>query len=147
MKISWKMRLYLSLDKYVLGPLLKVIVSVFQFLFICLDKITGAEIPAMSDEEELQEYGKCTTLSIENVPDELKGLFPLALKWGIGDDAIRGDVTDSATESDKQELVAAVAGRLCSMDRWINSFPEGLMTDEAAAFMYMGEAIEEMELD
>ena len=26
-------------------------------------------------------------------------------------------------------------------------FPEGLMTDEAATFMYLGEAIEEMDLN
>ena len=147
MTISWKMRLYLWVDKYVTRPFLDGTVSVFQFLFVWLDRITGSEIPAVSDEEELQDYRNCTTLSIDNVPDEFKGLFPLAVKWGIGDDAVRSDVTDSATESDKQELVAALAGRLRSIDRWINRFPEGSMTDEAAAFMYMGEAIEEMELD
>ena len=120
--------------------------KIFQFFFVCLDKVTGNEIPPISDEEALQEYRNDMTLSIDNVPDEFKGLLPLAIKWGIGDDAIRGDVTDSATESDIQELVAALTGRLDSINRWIDSYPEGTMTDEAAAFMYMGEAIEEMEL-
>ena len=147
MKISWKMRLSLLIYKYVTGPLLDGIVQIFQFFFVWLDKVTGNEIPPISDEEALQEYRNGMTLSIDNVPDALKGLFPLAIKWGIGDDAIRGDVTDSATESDIQELVAALTGRLDSIDRWIDSYPEGTMTDEAAAFMYMGEAIEEMELN
>ena len=133
--------------KYVTGPLLNGIVQIFQFFFVWLDKITGNEIPPISDEEALQEYRNGMTLSIDNVADEFKGLFPLAIKWGIGDDAIRGDVTDSATESDIQELVAALTGKLDSIDRWIDSYPEGTMTDEAAAFMYMGEAIEEMELN
>ena len=132
--------------KYVTGPLLNGIVQIFQFFFVWLDKVTGNEIPPISDEEALQEYRNDMNLSIDNVPDEFKELFPLAIKWGIGDDAIRGDVTDSATESDIQELVAALTGRLDSINRWIDSYPEGTMTDEAAAFMYMGEAIEEMEL-
>ena len=140
------MRLSLLLDKYVTGPLLNGIVQIFQFFFVCLDKITGNEIPPISDEEALQEYRNDMTLSIDNVPGEFKELLPLARKWGIGDDAIRGDVTDSATESDIQELVAALTGRLDSINKWIDSYPEGTMTDEAAAFMYMGEAIEEMEL-
>ena len=134
-------------DKYVTGPLLNGIVQIFQFLFDCLGKVTGNEIPAISDEDELQEYRDGMNLSIDNVPDELKELFPLAIKWGIGDDAIRGDVTDSATEADILELVVALTGKLDSIDRWIGSYPEGTMTDEAAAFMYMGEAIDEMELD
>ena len=134
-------------DKYVIAPLLNGIVQIFQFLFVLLDKVTGNEVPAIGDEEALQEWRNDTTLSIDNVPDEFKILFPLAIKWGIGDDAIRGDVTDSATESDKKELVVALTGELDSIDRWIDSYPEGAMTDEAAAFMYMGEAIDEMELD
>ena len=141
------MRLSLFIEKYVTGPLFKVIIQFFQFFFICLDKITGKELSVISDEEELQEYRDGITLSVENVPDEFKMLLPFATKWGIGDDAIRGDITDSATEADKQELVVALTGKLGSIDRWIDSYPEGSMTEEAAAFMYMGEAIEEMDLE
>lgn len=146
-KISWNMRLCLLVDKYVTGPLLGGIVNIFQFLFVWLDKLSGNETPPVSDGEELQEYRNSATLSIDNVPDEFREFFHLALKWGIGDDAIRGEVVDSATETDKQELIAALTGQLCSIDRWIDSFPEGSMTDEAAAFMYLGEAIEEVRLD
>lgn len=147
MKITWTMRLSLLVDKYLTGPLLKGTVSFFQFLFVWLDKLTGNEISAISDEEALQEYRDRTVLSMKNVPDEFRDLVPLALKWGIGDDALRGDVTDAATDADKLELVSALTGKLGAINRWIDSFPEDAMTDEAAAFMYMGEAIEEIGLD
>lgn len=147
MKITWKMRLSLLIDKFVTAPLSKAVVGLFQFFFVWLDKITGNEIPSVSDEEELAEYRSGTVLSENNVPAEFVDLLPLATKWGIGDDAIRGDVTDAATEVDKRELASALAGKLGAIDRWIASFPEGGMSDEAAAFMYMGEAIEELGLD
>lgn len=147
MKITWKMRLSLLIDRYVTAPLLKGIVNLFQFFFVWLDKITGNEIPSISDEEALQEYRNRTMLLVNNVPDEFKDLLPLARKWGVGDDAIRGDVTEAATEAEKQELVSTLTGKLGAIDRWIDSFPEGMMSDEAAAFMYMGEAIDELGLD
>lgn len=147
MKISWKMKLSLLVDKYVTGPLLGGIVNLFQFLFICLDKITGNEIPPISDEEELREYRNRTILSFKDVPDEFRDLVPMAIKWGIGDDSIRGDATDTATEADKLELVSLLTGKLGAIDRWIESFPEGAMTEEAATFMYLGEAVEELGLD
>ena len=141
------MRVSLLIDRYVTAPLLKGFVNLFQLLFVLFDKITGNEIPSISDEEALQEYRSRTMLSIKNVPNEFKELLPLATKWDIGDDAIRGDVTDAATEADKLELVSALTGKLGAIDRWIDSFPEGMMSDEAAAFMYMGEAIDELGLD
>ena len=56
-------------------------------------------------------------------------------------------MTDAASESDELELVSALTGKLGAIDRWVDNFPEGSMTDEAAAFMYMGEAVEEPGLD
>lgn len=147
MKITRKMRLSLFIYRFVTAPLLRGIVNFFQFFFVCLDKITGSEAPPISDEEALQEYRNRTVLSVKNVPNEFKDLLPLARKWGIGDDAIRGDVTEAATQAERQELVSALTGKLCAIDRWIDSFPEGMMSDEAAAFMYMGEAIDELGLD
>ena len=147
MKISWNIKLSLFIDKYLTGPLTKGIVNLFQCFFVWLDKITGNEVPAVSDREMLQEYRKQTKVSVENVPDELKSLTPLAVKWGVGDDAIRGDITEAATESDKQELVSALNGKLGAIDIWLESYKEGAMSDEAAAFMYLAEAVEELGLE
>ena len=147
MKDGWKTRISFYTNKYVTEPLLDIIVNLFQGFFILLDKVTGNEIPPINDEEDLREYRNRTNLLANNVPIEFQALLPLAIKWGISDDAIREDVTEAATEIEKLELTSALSGKLGAIDRWIDSFPEGLMSDEAAAFMFMIEAVEELGLD
>ncbi|MET0121271.1 MAG: hypothetical protein ABW124_09530 [Candidatus Thiodiazotropha sp. 6PLUC9] len=147
MKVGWKTRIYFYTYKYVTGPLLDNIVNLFQGFFILLDKATGNEIPPISDTEALREYRNRTNLLVNNVPTEFQALLPLAIKWGIGDDAIRGEVTEAATEIEKLELASSLSGKLGAIDKWIDSFPEDLMSDEAAAFMFMIEAVEELGLD
>ncbi len=49
-----------------------------------------------------------------------------------------------ATEDEKEELRQAINGKEKLIDDWLNRFPEGKMSDEAAAFMYMTLALEEM---
>lgn len=147
MKIGWTTRLSLLFYKYVTGPLTDGIVFLFHNLFVWLDKLTGNEVPGMSNEEALEDYRKHMNLEPANVPIEFRGLLPLAVTWGIGDDAIRGDVVDAATEADKRDLVTALNGKLGAIDRWITSFPEVSMSREAEAFMYLCEAVEELGLD
>ncbi|MES9969858.1 MAG: hypothetical protein ABW092_07460 [Candidatus Thiodiazotropha sp.] len=147
MIVGWKTRISFYTHKYVTGPLLDIIVNLFQGFFILLDKASGNEVPPISDEEALREYRNRTNLLANNVPIELQALLPLAIKWGISDDAIRGDVTEAATETEKLELTSALSGKLGTIDRWLDSFPEGFMSDEAAAFMFMIEAVEELGLD
>lgn len=87
-------------------------------------------------------------LDENNVPADLRDIFPIAKKWGIGDDAIRGDVTMAATEEDKFELIYTLNGKLYLIDKWLESFSdEEPMSDEAAAFMYLAEAVDELGLD
>jgi hypothetical protein len=146
MKVGWKARISFYAYKYVTGPLLNIIVVLFQGFFIFLDKVTGNEVPPISDEEALQEYRDQTNLSVDNVPIEFQTLLPLAIKWGIGDDALRGDVVEAATEFEKHELASALTRKLYAIDKWIDSFPEGSISDEAATFMYMIKAVEELGL-
>ena len=147
MKITLKERLGLFVDKYLTAPLWRLVTRTFDSFLSGMDRIMGNEVPPVSDEEQLREYRSGTELSSENVPAEFRDLLPLATKWGIGDDAIRGDVTEAATEAEKQHLVEALAGRMSALDQWVMSFSEDKMSDEAAAFMYMGEAVDEMDLD
>jgi hypothetical protein len=147
MKIRWKTRVSFYSYKYATGPLIDIIVSFFQGFFVLFDKITENEAPPLSKEEALQEYRNRTNLSVNNLPVEFQSLLPLAIKWGIGDDAIREDVTKAATEIEIHQLISALDGKLGAIDRWIDSFPEDSISDEAAAFMYMSQAIEELGLD
>jgi hypothetical protein len=87
-------------------------------------------------------------LNANNVPDDLSDLTTLAEKWGIGDDIIRDDFLEKASQSEKEELKNRLIGRLERIDEWLNSFTDGIeMSDEAAAFMYMTLCLDEMELN
>src|SRR5215210_3638311 len=78
------------------------------------------------------------------VPPDLHHLIPLAQKWGIGDDIIRNDRIDKSTDAEKQELHDALDASNERVTDWLSSLPRGEISDEAAAFMHMGEALAEM---
>lgn len=81
----------------------------------------------------------------ENVPEDLRSLLPLAERWGIGDDLDRNAVIRSSTAAERQELREAVARKGQAITAWLDSFESGAdMTPEAAAYMYMQLAVEEL---
>jgi hypothetical protein len=83
-------------------------------------------------------------LDASKVPEDLRSLVPLAARWGIGDDVDRNAKVDRATEAERAELKNAVDPLSNRITAWLDSFPSGSMSDEAAAFMYMQLALEEM---
>ncbi len=83
-------------------------------------------------------------LKAENVPQHLRHLTPLAEKWGIGDDVERAELIERASAADRQALERALAPHQSAITAWLDSFEANPMTDEAAAFMYMQLAVEEM---
>lgn len=83
-------------------------------------------------------------LDASGVPEDLRSLVPLASQWGIGDDVIRLAKVDRATAAEREELKSAVDPLSARITAWLDSFPVGGMSDEAAAFMYMQLALEEM---
>ena len=68
----------------------------------------------------------------------------LAEKWGIGDDVDRIAKVDAATAAEREELSRAIAPHHSRITAWLNSFGEGGMSDDAAAFMYTQLALDEM---
>ncbi len=88
--------------------------------------------------------GATGTLNAENVPADLRHLVPLAQRWGIGDDVDRNAAVDRATAAERAELEQAIAPVDARITAWLNSFGQQPMPDEAAAFMYMQLALEEM---
>lgn len=93
----------------------------------------GSDAPAVSQ-----------TLSVNNVPEDLRHLVPFAERWGIGDDVDRNAAVDRATPAERAELERAIAPADARITAWLDSFRQQPMTDEAAAFMYMQLALEEM---
>jgi hypothetical protein len=84
----------------------------------------------------------------KKVPRALHDLIPLAKKWGLGDDGLRGYFTDRATAKDKAPLKKALPPeRRGEIQDWLDSLgPGGVTIDEWGAFTYLLEALEEMGL-
>jgi hypothetical protein len=80
----------------------------------------------------------------EVVPQEFRDLLPLAQKWGIGDDIERSEFISKATAQDKQELFDAVNPYRQQINSWLDSYGNNPMPEEAASFLYMLLAMEEM---
>lgn len=101
------------------------------------------ERPGTGNEQE-QPSTPAQELRTENVPEDLRHLVPLAEKWGIGDDVERAEFIDRASAGDRQALVQAITPHQSRITAWLDSFGMDPMSDEAAAFMYMQLAVEEM---
>lgn len=84
------------------------------------------------------------TLDPQAVPADLRHLTPLAQAWGRGDDVERLAKVDNATPAERAELRRAVGPVQARITQWLDSFGSGEMSPEAAAFMYMQLAVEEM---
>lgn len=82
-------------------------------------------------------------IDASSVPEHLRDLIPMAEKWGIGDDIIRGDYVEKATEEDKQQFAARLKGRTFTVEVWVHSFESGQMSEAAVHFMYMLIALDE----
>ena len=65
----------------------------------------------------------------------------------MGDDALRDAAIAAATAPEQQALINAVSAHTNVTNHWIDSFQEGIMTDEAVVFMYLSLAIEELDLE
>ena len=82
----------------------------------------------------------------DRLPAELRTLAPLARKWGVGDDADRGLLLSRMTAAERRTLrrMMPVAVRR-RVNGWLEGFQAaGRMPSEAAAFMYLLEAYEEL---
>jgi hypothetical protein len=83
-------------------------------------------------------------LDSAKVPADLRDLLPFAQRWGIGDDVARSERVQKATAAERSQLRAAFGRRQARITAWLDSFGQGAMPNEAAAFMYTQLAIEEM---
>jgi hypothetical protein len=107
--------------------------------------ISGCTTDRPGDSGETAQQPTSTySVQSDNVPEGLRHLVPLAKKWGIGDDVERGEFIERASDADRQALMDAIAPHQNEITAWLDSFGTSPMTDEAAAFMYMQLAVEEM---
>jgi len=85
-------------------------------------------------------------IDARKVPRDLRSLIPVALEWGAGDDAARGHLVDRASMGQKRQLRRMLSVKVRRrINDWLDLFADGaVMTDEAACFMYLLEAYEEV---
>lgn len=80
----------------------------------------------------------------EEVPETLRDLMPLARKFGIGDDADRGEIMKAALPNELADLEGKVLPRQQEILEWLDTFPENGMSDTASFFLYLGSACDEV---
>ncbi|HZO19183.1 MAG TPA: hypothetical protein VFB46_09380 [Gemmatimonadaceae bacterium] len=118
-----------------------------KFLFLALPAVLLSCAPGSDDRPRsgaTTETHTATRLNPDRVPAELRHLVHLAERWGIGDDVERIAAVDRATPAERAELEQAVTPVSDRITAWLDSFGQTVMPDEAAAFMYMQLALEEM---
>lgn len=141
----------------VIGPIQIVVVAALLALAAYLAFRTrspsrlGVPSPILPASELQRQHGlyaenrPALRLDSQRVPPHLHDLIPLAETWGIGDDIIRFDFEQKATETARRELVTSLGGRLDAIQEWLDSQPRGqAISEEAAAFMYLLAAYDEV---
>lgn len=59
---------------------------------------------------------------LDDLPSSFRPLIPLARRWAIGDDELRGDRIEAASEEELRELVARVEPKLAKIEAYLDSF-------------------------
>jgi hypothetical protein len=116
-------------------------------LLLCLVVVMGCNPTPGTGHEGSSTRGPSTSparLDPEKVPADLRPLVPLAQEWGIGDDLDRGVKIEQASPTERERLREAVAPHQERITAWLATVPADRMSDEAAAFMYLQLAIEEI---
>lgn len=86
-------------------------------------------------------------LNPENIPSNLLDLKEIAEKWGLQDESERKLLIENSSEYEINQLKVALWEREEEIESWIGSFSDGVLTDEAIAYMYMLVAVEELTVD
>ena len=119
--------------------------SAFILVIVLASCSSGTERSASGSRASASQAAR---LDSTRVPAELRSLTPLAAEWGIGDDEERAQRVARSTAEERVALRAAVLPHDQRLTAWLDTFGDGAeMSNEAAAFMYMRLAIEEMPED
>jgi hypothetical protein len=78
------------------------------------------------------------------VPEPLRALSSWASRYGVGDDYCRPYLLKRLTNKQRTQLLRALDRHASAVHAWLDTFAEGKMTAEAAAFMYLAEGVEEI---
>jgi tetratricopeptide (TPR) repeat protein len=78
------------------------------------------------------------------VPPAIRSLASAASRFGVGDDVCRPILMKRIPKQQLGKLIRDSDKLARKVDEWLNTFPEGQMSAEAAAFMYLLNGIDEI---
>ena len=105
-----------------------------------------AQRRAEAERKDCREHQKALARGFDasRVPAEVRALAPWASRYGVGDDVCRPVLLGSLTKAQRGKLIRAVDAHAGEIHTWLDGFPRGKMTTEAAAFLYLAEGVEEI---
>jgi tetratricopeptide (TPR) repeat protein len=93
----------------------------------------------VEDQRELQ-----GNFDASRVPETIRTLAPWASRYGVGDDHCRPFLLKRLSKKQRAKLTCEVDENAAAIHVWLDSFGEGQMPVEAAAFMYLTIGVEEI---
>lgn len=87
------------------------------------------------------------SLIIENVPPILRILIPYAKKYSIGDDLLRVQLGDALSNKEKKELIAIVSPLFADINKFLDSFGDDPLNNEAIVIGSLAEFVCELSLE
>lgn len=119
------------------------------------ERILNRLQPGRAQREAAAQHGRCVEdqrelergFNASRVPESLRALSSWAARYGIGDDYCRPYLLKRLTKKQRAQLVRAVDRHATAVQAWLDSFPEGKIPAEAAAFMYLALGVEEIRDD
>jgi hypothetical protein len=104
-----------------------------------------ASVSCSGSRELCRNYRTETSINRTVVPDGLRVLIPLALKWGAGDPVLREELERSITPDEWRELCESMHGKTADIEQWLDAAQHsGRWTAETCAFRYLLEFYNDM---
>jgi len=80
----------------------------------------------------------------KRVPASIRALASAASRYGVGDDVCRPLLMRKIPKKEREKLIRQADKLAKVIHKWLDTFAEGKMTSEAAAFMYLMNGVEEI---
>lgn len=116
------------------------------------ERILNRLQPGRVQREAAAQHDRCvedqraleSSFDAERVPEAFRALSSWASRYGVGDDYCRPYLLKRLSRKQRADLVRAVDRHATAIHAWLDTFPEGRMPAEAAAFMCLALGVEEI---
>jgi hypothetical protein len=103
-------------------------------------RLSAAELKQCTEQQRQLEK----SFDPSRVPESIRALAAWASRYGVGDDYCRPLLLKRLSTKQRAKLIREVEENADAIHAWLDSFGQGQMTTEAAAFMYLTLGMEEL---